>query len=360
MVGCNSLFRGWCERGILLCLTFTLVVGCNRVPQEIALSGPTMGTTYLVKVVAPPAGVDSQRVLTSVEETLAQIDREMSGYRTDSAISQFNASTETEWVAAPTGLARVVAVALEVSERSGGAFDVTVAPLVKSWGFGAAGDPVDLPDDVALAALRRRVGYQKLHARSVPPALRKDVADLTVDLNGIAPGFAVDAVAQRLAAMHIDNFMIDIGGEVRARGRNARGQPWRIAVERPIDAEEPRPYAIVQLDDLAVTTSGEYRRFHVREGRRYSHTIDPRSARPVDHALASVVVIGADAAHVDAWATAYNVLGEDAGFALATKLNMPVMFIVQRGDELERRMTPQFEGYLVEESDEDKPQRTPR
>jgi thiamine biosynthesis lipoprotein len=221
-----------------------------------------------------------------------------------------------------------------------------VSPLVEAWGFGAGGEPTTLPDDATLASLRARVGYDKLHVRPDPPSLRKDMPDLSIDLNGIAPGFAVDRLAERLRSMQIDNFMIDIGGEVRTHGRNARGERWRIAVERPIDTTQT-PYAIVQLDDLAVSTSGEYRSYYVRDGRRYSHTIDPQTARPVEHDLASVVVIGATAVQADAWGTAFNVLGAEAGLELATKRETPVMFIVSRGEHLESRMTPQFEKYLA-------------
>lgn len=323
------------------------IAGCARAPQELVISGPTMGTTYSVKVVAAPDGVDTHALRVATDEVLERIDRSMSGYRDDSEISRFNASTSTEWFAVSADLAIVVDYALKVSRESAGAFDVTVRPLVAAWGFGAAGEPVDLPDAAELADLKARVGYQRLHARIESPALRKEDATWTVDLNGIAPGYAVDLLAARLQAMHIDNFMIDIGGEVRAQGRNAQGTLWRIAVERPIDAE-PEPYAIVQLDNASVTTSGEYRQYYDRDGRRYSHTIDPRTGRPVEHHLAAVVVIGRSSMHTDAWATAFNVLGTEAGQALASRLGMPVLFIDAQGGELRSFATPRFQPYLAE------------
>jgi thiamine biosynthesis lipoprotein len=190
------------------------------------------------------------------------------------------------------------------------------------------------------------VGYQNVSVREQPAAVRKRLPALTIDLNAVAPGFAVDLLASRLAALGLENFMIDIGGEVRARGKNAEGELWRIAVEKPVDAE-PEPYAIVQLRDIAVTTSGEYRHYAIRNGHRYSHTIDPRTARPVEHALASVVVIAPTAFDADAWATALNVLGDERGYALALERKMPAMFIVDREGKLEPRMTPQFETYLA-------------
>jgi len=323
-----------------------VATACSRAPEEIAISGPTMGTTYSVKVADPPSGVDAAAVRSATDEILDRIDRGMSGYRVDSEIARFNTSTSTEWFDVSSDLATVVDAALKVSQQSEGTFDITVGPLVAAWGFGKSGEPIDLPDETRLAEIRTHVGYEKLQARLDPPALRKDDPALRVDLNGIAPGYAVDLLAEKLHSLTIKNFMIDIGGEVRAEGRNAHAQLWRIAVERPVDAE-PEPYAIVQLDNASVTTSGEYRHYFDRDGRRYSHTIDPRTGRPVSHSLASVVVVGSNSMYADAWATALNVLGTQEGHALATKLDMPVMFIDADGGTLRSVATPRFAPYLA-------------
>lgn len=323
-----------------------LLAGCARTPQELVLSGPTMGTTYSVKVAAPPAGIHANVVRVAVDEVLERIDRDMSGYRDDSTISRFNASASTEWFEVSDDLVKVVGAALKVSEQSQGALDISVAPLVNLWGMGPAGERAQLPSDDEIQQVQARVGYRRLQVREQSPALRKGLPELTVDLNAVAPGYAVDLLAARLSSMGVVNFMIDIGGEVRARGRNARGESWRIAVERPVDAQ-PEPYAIVQLDNMSITTSGEYRHYVMRDGHRYSHTIDPRTGRPVEHTLASVVVISATSLEADAWATAFNVLGAQAGYALAAQREMPVMFIVEEGGKLRNRMTPQFGKYLA-------------
>ncbi len=317
--------------------------GCARAPQELAISGPAQGTTYSIKVASAPDDVDAHALRVATDQVLDRIDRSMSGYRDDSEISRFNASTSTDWFEVSSDLATVVDYALEVSRESGGMFDITVGPLVAAWGFGPAGEPIDLPDEAKLAELRAQVGYRKLEARLSPPALRKSDASVRVDLNGIAPGYAVDLIAERFQSMHLSHFMIDLGGEVRAQGRNARGEAWRIAVERPIDAE-PEPYAIVSLDNASVTTSGEYRHYYDRDGHRYSHH---RSAhRPAGRApLASVVVIGPTTMYVDAWAKVFNVLGTEAGRKLALERAMPVMFIEAQGTELHSVTTPQFDPY---------------
>ncbi|HEY0940888.1 MAG TPA: FAD:protein FMN transferase [Steroidobacter sp.] len=329
-----------------MAIVLLALAGCERAPRELAISGPTMGTTYSIKVASAPDTVDAHTLRVAADEVLARIDRSMSGYREDSEISRFNASPSTDWYEVSRDLATVVDYALEVSRESGGAFDITVGPLIAAWGFGAAGEPNDLPDESQLAQLKARVGHEKLQARLDPPALRKSAAALQIDLNGIAPGYAVDLMAERLQALQVTQFVIDIGGEVRAQGRNARGELWRIAVEKPIDAES-EPYAIVQLDNAAVTTSGEYRHYYDRDGRRYSHTIDPRTGWPVQHSLASVVVIGPSSMYTDAWATALNVLGSEAGLELAQKRAMPVMFIDAVANGLVPVATPQFEFYVA-------------
>jgi thiamine biosynthesis lipoprotein len=321
-----------------------LLAACARSPQELELSGPTMGTTYTVKIAAPPASLDSARLRATIDDVLTQIDQSMSGYRTDSEVARFNASAATQWHEVSRDLATVVQAALDISEQSSGAFDITVAPLVAAWGFGPAGEPKVLPNVEQLAQIAARVGYRKLHVQLDPPALRKDVAELSIDLNGIAPGFAVDRLAERLAALHAENFMIDIGGEIRARGHNARGEPWHIAIERPVDTQRA-PYAGVWLDGASVSTSGEYRDYYERDGRRYSHTIDPRTRQPLDRAPGSVVVIAASTTLADGWATALNVLGPNEGLALAAKEHMPVLFIERQGNGWRSQSTPEFERY---------------
>jgi thiamine biosynthesis lipoprotein len=329
----------WIAFSIALC-------GCTRTPETIELSGPTMGTTYSVKIAQVPRNIDAASVRKTIDDVLALIDEQMSGYRSDSEISRFNQSTSIEWSPVSGELAQVIALALRVSDESRGALDITVAPLVNLWGMGAEGEHAQLPTQSQIDAAREKVGYRHLSARESPPALRKALPALTVDLNAVAPGYAVDLLASRLEHLGLRHFMIDIGGEIRAKGLNADRQAWRIAIEKPLDGE-PQPYAIVQLKDIAVTTSGEYRHYYVRDGHRYSHTIDPRTARPVEHALASVVVIAPSAFEADAWATALNVLGETEGFALAQRRQIPALFIVDRGGKLEPLMTAQFPAYLA-------------
>ena len=322
------------------------LAGCSRASQELVFSGPTMGTTYTVKTTGAGA-VTAAEIATRIEATLAEIDAEMSTYRDDSALARFNASTSTDWYPVPGELAAVLQAAQELARLSDGAFDVTVAPLVDLWGFGPGGDPHAVPAPEAVAAARARVGYRKLEVRLEPPALRKQRADLEVDLNAIAPGHAVDRIAGQLEAVGVVDYLVDVGGELRVRGRNASDRPWRVAVERPADG--PREvYTVIELDAGAVATSGDYRQYFEADGRRYSHTIDPRTAAPVTHALASVAVVRESAMLADGLATALAVLGPDEGRDLVESQHLAALFIVRDGDQFSESSTAAFERLRVD------------
>lgn len=327
------------QTAAIVCLF--LLSGCHADRSEIVLSGPTMGTTYTVRIVSP-GEISAHDVRVLIEQELSVVDATMSGYREDSELSRFNASGSTAWFEVSESLATVVKAALEVRAESGGAFDVTIAPLVDLWGFGPSGNEgASLPTEAELAAVRESVNGTRLHARESPPALRKDAAEIEIDLNGIAPGYAVDRIAARLDALALKHYMVDVGGEIRVRGRNKEGELWRIAVERPRDRDR-QAFAALRLDGESVATSGEYRHFVLRDGQRYSHTIDPRTGSPIRHSLASVVVVHPRAMYADAWATAYNVLGPREGYELAMRLSMPVMFIIEEHGALKATMTPAF------------------
>jgi thiamine biosynthesis lipoprotein len=189
------------------------------------------------------------------------------------------------------------------------------------------------------------VGYRKLAARVNPSALRKSSPSLEIDLDGIAPGIAVDRIATRLEALGIRDYLVEIGGEVRARGRSAAGRPWRVAVEAPLEGRR-QAHAVVEIDGIGVSTSGDYRDFRVVAGRRISHTIDPRTAAPVTHGLASVTVLHRSAAAADAWATALMVLGPDEGMVVARRQDLAALFLMRKPDgSLIESVSPAFEPF---------------
>jgi thiamine biosynthesis lipoprotein len=303
-----------------------------------------MGTNYSVKLaVADLPAEERAAIRRIIEARLGRVDRLMSTYRPDSELSRFNRHGANEpFPVAPETLA-VFRIAHEVSDLSGGAFDVTVGPLVAAWGFGAA-DPIPAPPpDAELERLRARVGFERIQIDADAGTLAKTVAGAVCDLSAIAKGYAVDQVAAALEEKGYGDFLVEIGGEVRARGQRLDGAFWRVAIERP-DSAPRGAFEVIPLRDVALATSGDYRNYYEVAGRRISHTIDPRSGRPVEHALASVSVLHADAIHADALATALNVLGPEAGYALAESEGLAAYFIVRRADgSLASRETPAFE-----------------
>lgn len=314
----------------------------DRSPLRV-LEGPTMGTTFSVKIVAPDAGDERvAAVRTAVERTLADVDERMSTYRPDSEISRFNAARTTEPFPVSADTLAVFRHALDVSAATNGAFDVTVGPLVDAWGFGPRGPPAALPADAAIARLRRRVGYRRLRIDAAASTVRKLTPDLSVDLSALAKGYAVDKVAELLRAERFDSYLIEVGGEVRAAGRSARGDAWRVGIERPAPGL-PAVHRRIPLRGRALATSGDYRNYHELAGRRVSHTIDPRTGRPVAHGLASASVIASSCVRADAVATALSVLGPDEGFELAVERGWAALLIGRKDDgTLYERETPAF------------------
>jgi thiamine biosynthesis lipoprotein len=232
-------------------------------------------------------------------------------------------------------------VADRVSRLSEGAFDVTVGPLVNLWGFGP--DPVrfEPPPDSAIDAARERVDYRSLRADCGQPAIRKDKADVYVDLSAYAKGFGVDRVAELLDARGLHRYLVEIGGELRMRGLNADDQPWAVAIETPAESSG-NVMRIVRLTDKAMASSGDYRNYFESGGRRFSHSIDPRTGRPTTHNLAAVTVVSDSAALADALATALLVLGPDDGFVLAESEGIPAYFQLRAAGGFEQRATTEF------------------
>lgn len=314
----------------------------RRTPDVTALRGPTMGTYYSVKFGEDAAGV--ALVQRETAQVLTHVDALMSTYRPDSELSAFNATPSTGWTEMSADTRTVIDEALRVGDLTQGAFDVTVGPLVNLWGFGATGNPLAVPDDEALADAARAVDYRLLAARG--RSVRKSVPALHADLSGIAKGYAVDRLAALLDRRGIESYLIEVGGELRAHGRKPDGLPWRVGIERPVPGARS-VYRAVNLHDRAIATSGDYRNFFLHEGQRYSHTVDPRTARPVIHTLASVSVIAETAMTADAFSTAIMVLGPDAGYEFARSHDLAATLIAHRGDGFEERWTPAFERHRV-------------
>jgi thiamine biosynthesis lipoprotein len=314
------------------------------------ITGSTMGTTYAVSLPAVLGELDLAALRVEIETLLETIDERMSTYRDDSEVSRFNAAPTTRWFTVSADTRDVVDEAQRVGLASGGALDVTAAPLIALWGFGGAGGKppsrFSEPTQRAIAEVAERVGLSMLSTREDGPALRKSRADLHVDLSAIAKGFAVDRICTQLESHGIEAYLVEIGGEVRAHGHSPAGGPWRVAIERP-SGEPLRAQTVLELTDGAIATSGDYRRYFWHDGRRYSHIIDPRKGRPVEHQLASVTVVDQTAMRADAYATALLVLGPEVGLRLAREHGLAALFVVREGDGFRQAGTPQLERYRI-------------
>ncbi len=313
--------------------------GGERQPYH-ELTGPSMGTTYSIKVVNL-GEADEEELRSDVVYVLTASEQLLSTYIDDSELSRFNSARDTGWVTVSRELCTVVELALGLSEMTAGAFDVTVGPVVNLWGFGPGETVAEPPDDASVAAALESVGYGHLSADCDRPALRKAMPELYIDLSAFGKGFVVDKVAHVLDTYGMTDYLVEIGGELRMRGVNAVGKPWAIAIETPrLDGRSVQ--SIADLTDTGMATSGDYRNFFEHDGALYSHTIDPATGRPVTHGGASVTVIAESTAFADAMATALLVMGPEAGLEFADDRDIAAYFLERDGERIVERSSETF------------------
>jgi len=315
--------------------------GCGIEPETLELRGKSMGTFYSVRIVSPVEGpaVTLETLRQRVPARLEELENVFSTYRPNSELSRFNAHPGQEWFSVSPDFVHALEQAQKVSQLTGGAFDATVGPLVELWGFGAGGEGGRIPDRQTLDGLLPATGFEHLQWRKSPPAVRRTRPDVRLDFSAIAKGYAVDQLWKILSAAGLAAYVVEVGGEVRTRGRRADGKDWSIGIEDP---DAPGIVTAVPLRDAAIATSGDYRNFFEYQGRRYAHVIDPRTGWPVAHDLVSVSVIGSTATVADALATALLVMGPDAGAELAGREGIAARFVVRAADGLETRLTPAY------------------
>lgn len=295
--------------------------------------GKTMGTEFRATFAAtdPDLPVLGRRLKAAVDA----VDRAMSTWKPDSDLSRVNRGVLNEWVPVPMALAQVVAAGLAVSLATQGAFDMTLGQAVNAWGFGP--QPIaDLPSQAQ--PLGR---YRALASRLDPPALARH-APFLLDLSGIAKGFGVDEMALVLEEEGVAHYLVEIDGEVRAKGRKPGLEgDWTVALDAPL-RQGREAWDVLPVRDCALATSGDYRRFVAKDGRHFSHTIDGRTGWPVKNAVASVTVAHRSCMLADAWASALMVLGERDGPAVAEAQNIAALFLIRKGDAVEERRTSHF------------------
>ena len=335
-------------RTCLLALAVCALAGCAGQDSSLKLGGQTMGTSWSITLLLPAdSDLNEQQIVAQAGALLESVNASMSTYRDDSEISRFNQSPVGQWFPVSDDFYQVLSTAMAIGWQSGGAYDVTVGPLVNLWGFGPAGQAPEPPADTAIESAMERVGQDYLQVDGEGLRLRKD-ADVYLDFSSIAKGFAVDELARYLTAEGISNYMVEVGGEMRLSGHSPRGDSWRIAIEQP-DAAGFGIARTIYLGNVAVATSGDYRNFFEIDGKRYSHSIDPRTGRPVAHELVSVTVVHPSTMLADAWATALTVLGARDAFAVAQAQGLAVYLIQRDGEGFSSRYTEAFAPFLVED-----------
>lgn len=316
-------------------------------PSE-TISGQTMGTVYRVRAVYRSSAENVGQLAAlqpQIDAVLRQVNKQMSTYDPESELSRLNQAAPGTWIEVSPALVEVLEKARTISRQSDGAFDVTVGPAVNLWRFGPDKKRKAFPTDDEIGAAVKLVDYRQVEWETDPPRVRKMAEGAYVDLSAIAKGYGVDQVFELLTEQGFEHYMVEIGGEVRTAGRNTSGKPWQIAVEHP-DDDGVMIGMVVGLKDMSLATSGDYRNFFIHEGRRYSHTIDPKTGRPVEHDLASVSVLHKECALADGYATALLVLGPVEGYNLAIQHGIAAYF-QQRADEgaVSSRATPAWEAY---------------
>lgn len=295
------------------------------------LHGQTMGTSWCVKLVASPRA-DLHAIHAGIQARLDCVVAQMSTWEEGSDISRFNRAAAGIWQRLPPEFFAVLACAMETARDSDGAYDPTIGALVEAWGFGPAEGGYGVPDESELASAQAGLGWQRVSLRPQDMSALQP-GGVRLDLSAIAKGYGVDLVARHLRDTGIAAALIEVGGELYGYGRKPDGGQWQVLVEAAPDAEPDEEAAcVIALDGIAVATSGDHWHAFEQDGTRYSHTLDPRTGRPVETAAAAVTVVAEDTMRADAWATALTVMGAETGYRFAQQRNIAARFVVRGSD----------------------------
>jgi thiamine biosynthesis lipoprotein len=321
-----------------------LALAACQQPNEAQLAGSIQGTTYHIKMVLDGLPVTPEQVKADVDAVFRQVDEKLSNWREDSEISRLNRQKTTEWLPVSPEIVKVIAIAKEVHARSEGCYDLTVKPIFDLWGFSKHAEKV--PEQADIDRVLAHVGMDKLELDAEHQRLRKLDPEVQISLDSIAQGFTVGAMAERLESRGIRNYLAEIGGEMKVKGKKANGNPWRVAIEKPtpLAREVERILDLHEEQGTAVMTSGTYRNFFESGGKSYSHILDPKTGRPVTHNLLSTTVLHEDPTWADAWSTALLCVGEIEGAKIAEAEHLRALFIYRDGEQLKEKMSRAFVG----------------
>jgi len=323
-------------KSIFYFLVVFALAGCSDSDKIIKISGNTMGTTYHIVVITSEeqgASINPKKLKQQIDNLLKIVNQQMSTYQQDSEISRFNHYQKTDWFNVSRDFAFVVANAQKVSQLTQGAFDITISSLVDLWGFGAK-TKYTIPSEKQISALLAHTGYQHLDVQDQPASLKKNHSDLNINLSAIAKGFAVDKVSLYLSKKGFKRYLIEIGGEIKASGKNAQNKDWQIAIEQPDQHNSivRKTKKTLSLSNEGLATSGDYRNYYIKDGVRFSHTINPKTGKPIKHKLASVTIFNESTMIADAYATAVMVMGGKEGKVFIIKNKIKAYMIFREND----------------------------
>ncbi|WP_331345380.1 FAD:protein FMN transferase [Cellvibrio sp. UBA7661] len=320
-------------RGLIGALC-ALTIACSKTPELSKISGYAQGTTYNLTFELPAAATaDMATIEKAVNDELERMDLALSNYRDDSKIEMFNAQQTTDVLEADAELVSLVETARVIHRASHGCYDLTIKPLFDLWGFKK--DEFTPPSDAALAETMAIIGLDNLETVDATH-LRKKIPTLRIDVSSIGQGYAVGQIAKVLEQYGIENYLVEIGGELKINGKKPNGEPWKIAMEKPLPNER-KMHKIASFNSgapMALMASGTYRHYFDSNGKRYSHILDARTGKPVEHNTVSVAILHPDPTTADAWSTALLCMGSSEGLQVANDNNLAVLFIDQQGDEL--------------------------
>jgi len=310
--------------------------------KVISFHGLTMGTTYKIKYVRGNALKSIKNIQNAVDTSLEKINSIMSTWDANSDLSRINKAPADKWLKLNPDLSALIGFAFDLSKKTNGKYDVAIGPLINIWGFGPKGEK-KIPTQWQVEKAMQISGYEKIDLNIKENKLKKRFKASYIDLSSIAKGYGVDKIAELLENFGIKNYMVEIGGEIKTCGQKI-DIPWRIAIESPRKKKNKIFNKVLNLNDCAMATSGDYRNFFKHGKIRYSHTIDPATGHPVENDLASVTVVipNGECYKADAWATALMVSGKDKGFELAAKFKIPAHFIYIKNDKLQEISTKRF------------------
>ena len=322
-----------------------MLTACDKTPPKpVEMTGEALGTTYSIKIVDFPSNYSVEQLHQKLRTVITSVDHMMSIHRDDSEVSRFNSYSTSDWIKTSPELFKVVEEAQRISQLSGGAFDITLAKVIDLWGFGESMRESVIPPQAEINEALANSGYHLLKVSQQNQSIKKTIPGLGLNLSAIAKGFAVDEVARALLNEGVESYLVEIGGEIRTKGKKAPGNPWRVAIEKPGFYQQGL-FKIIELEDQSLATSGDYRKFFEIEGKRYAHTISPETGYPVDNGIASVSVIDSSCMTADALATAFVSMGFEKGSLLAEKHQLAVLWILRSGDELVVKRSTAFNKY---------------